>query len=128
MPTAPPAAMACSEPDPLPVAARRGRGAHAKTQVGLVRPYVERLTIGQARERQRLDRSVGCHAAADLDDHRLGEGHHVLLVDEAHLEIQLRELRLPVATAVLVSKAARDLVVAVEATDHEQLLRALGRA
>ena len=52
------------------------------------------------------------------------------LRDEAHLQVQLGELRLPVATQVLVAEAAGDLEVAVHARDHEQLLellRALGQ-
>jgi hypothetical protein len=50
---------------------------------------------------------------------------------EAHLEVELGELRLAVAAEVLVAEAARDLEVAVDAGHHQQLLellRALGRA
>ena len=58
-------------------------------------------------------------------DHRLDEGHHGRLVDEAHLEVELGELGLAVAAQVLVAEAARDLEVAVDAGDHQQLLELL---
>ena len=67
----------------------------------------------------------GYDGAADLDDHRLDEVHHRLLGDEAHLDVELGELGLPVAAQVLVAEAARDLEVAVHARDHEDLLELL---
>ena len=48
-------------------------------------------------------------------------------VDERRLDVDLRELRLPVLAQILVAKAARDLEVPVEARDHEQLLVELRR-
>ena len=52
-------------------------------------------------------------------EHGLGdEGQHVVLVDEAHLGVELHELVLAVGPQVLVAEAAGDLVVAVEAADH----------
>ena len=73
----------------------------------------------------RIGRS-GCRGPRDLDDHVLDEGHDRGLVHEAHLEVELGELRLAVAAQVLVAEAARDLEVAVDARDHEQLLELLG--
>ena len=52
---------------------------------------------------------------------------HVVLVDERHLEVELGELRLAVGARVLVAEAAGDLVVALEAADHQQLLEQLRR-
>ena len=52
---------------------------------------------------------------------------HVLDADERHLEVDLRELELAVGALVLVAEAARDLEVAVEARDHQQLLHELRR-
>ena len=46
-------------------------------------------------------------------------------VGEAHLGVELHELELAVGAQVLVAQAARDLVVAVEAADHQQLLEQL---
>ena len=46
-------------------------------------------------------------------------------VDEGHLDVDLGELRLTVGAQVLVAEAARDLVVALDARDHEQLLEEL---
>ena len=49
-------------------------------------------------------------------------------VDEAHLEVELVELaRRAVGARVLVAEAGRDLEVAVEAGDHQQLLELLRR-
>jgi hypothetical protein len=48
-------------------------------------------------------------------------------VREAHLQIDLRELKLAVGAQVLVAEAAGDLEVAVEAGDHEDLLEDLRR-
>ena len=56
-----------------------------------------------------------------LADH----AHHVVGVGEAHLRVELHELELPVGAQVLVAQAAGDLVVAVEAADHQQLLEQL---
>ena len=56
-----------------------------------------------------------------LADH----GHHVVGGGEAHLGVELHELELPVGPQVFVAEATGDLVVAVEATDHEQLLEQL---
>ena len=77
----------------------------------------------------RIGRS-GTGRPGDLDDHPLDERHDRRLVDEAHLEVELGELRLAVAAQVLVAEAAGDLEVAVDARDHQQLLellRALGQ-
>ena len=45
--------------------------------------------------------------------------------DEARLGVELHELELPVGAQVLVAQAAGDLVVAVDAADHAQLLEEL---
>ena len=64
------------------------------------------------------------HAA----QHRLDRVEHVLLRDEAHLDIELIEFaRRAVGARVLVAEARRDLEVAVEARDHGELLELLRR-
>ena len=47
--------------------------------------------------------------------------------DERRLDVDLRELGLPVLPQILVAKAARDLEIPVEPGDHEQLLIELRR-
>ncbi len=60
--------------------------------------------------------------------HRLDGGEDVLLGDEGHLEIELVEFAgRAVGPAVLVAEAGRDLEIAVEAGDHQQLLELLRR-
>ena len=49
----------------------------------------------------------------------------ILLLHKGHLHVHLREFRLPVGAEVLVAEAARDLVIAVDAAHHEQLLKNL---
>ncbi len=58
--------------------------------------------------------------------HALEGVQHVLLLHEAHLAVDLRELRLAVGAQVFVAEAAHDLEVAVVACDHQQLLEGLG--
>ena len=60
-------------------------------------------------------------------DHGLADRDDVVLVDERHLDVELGELRLPVGPEVLVAEAAHDLVVALHAGDHQQLLEQLRR-
>ena len=65
-----------------------------------------------------------------VEDGCRDEAEHVGLVDEGGLHVQLGELELPVGPEVLVAQAPGDLVVAVEAAHHEELLgqlRALGQ-
>ena len=51
--------------------------------------------------------------------------HHVVGIGEAHLGVELHELELAIGAQVLVAQTARDLVVAIEAADHQQLLEQL---
>ena len=99
---------------------------HPEPDIGLVRPVpLERVLIGQHRERDLKERALRDGDARDLDRHRFDEGHDGRLVDEAHLEVELGEFELAVAAQVLVSIAAGDLHVAVDAGDHQQLLELL---
>jgi hypothetical protein len=71
---------------------------------------------------------VACdHAAVDSGEkrderHSLRDRHHVVGPRTCHLEVDLAELGLAIRAQVLVAKASRDLVVAVEAADHQELL------
>ncbi len=101
---------------------------HPEAGVGLVGP--EALLGVEPREA----RDVGHGLAGDgLHRRRHGhgdEGQHLLLGDEAGLGVELHELELPIGAEVLVAEAAGDLVVAVDAADHAELLeqlRALGQ-
>ena len=99
---------------------------HAVAHVRLVRAEaVDGLAIGEAWEGVIVERSAGDHGARHGQRHLLHPGHHVFLAHEAHLQVELRELRLAVAAQVLVAEAAGDLEVAVEAADHQQLLELL---
>ena len=95
---------------------------------GLSVPYfAHRLGIGNERKFRRHRLAVGEfleHAA----HHRLDRVEHVLLGDEAHLDIELIELAgRAVGARVLVAEAGRDLEIAVEARHHDELLELLRR-
>ena len=51
----------------------------------------------------------------------------VVLVHEGHLDVELGKVWLAVGAEILVAKAAGDLEVAVDPTDHQQLLEQLRR-
>ena len=99
----------------------------AEPQVGLVGAVpAHRLRVGHPREAASAARTPAT-SRQTVRRQRLAEREDVLLVDEAHLDVELGELRLPVGAEVLVAEAARDLVVALHAGDHQQLLEQLRR-
>ncbi len=63
----------------------------------------------------------------DLPDHLLHQLEDELDVGERHLDVELRQLVRAIGAQILVPEAAGDLVVALEAADHEQLLEDLRR-
>ena len=74
--------------------------------------------------------SVSSTPSTSLPQRRDQALHHRLqdlLVDERHLDVDLRELGLAVVAQVLVAEAAHDLEVALVARDHQQLLEDLRR-
>ena len=94
-----------------------------EAQVGLVgAEAAHRLGVGQLEER---GLQVDPDERPDLADDGLAELEDVGLLDEAHLDVELGELGLAVGAEVLVAVAAGDLVVALHAGDHEQLLEQL---
>jgi len=62
----------------------------------------------------------------DVASHALEHVHDVLLLDEAHLAIDLSELGLAISAELLVTEALDDLEVLIEASDHQELLEELG--
>ena len=70
--------------------------------------HVMRGDLGAARSPVTASAAVGHDGLGD-------EGQHLVLADEAGLEVELHELELPVGAQVLVAEAAGDLVVAVDA-------------
>ena len=86
---------------------------HAEAEVGLV--GAEALHGLVPRHPRDLARALAGDRLGGVE-HRLGDGgEHVVLVDEAHLGVELHELVLAVGAQVLVAQAAGDLVVAVDA-------------
>ncbi len=85
----------------------------------------DRLVVGQPGQRK-LEGPVP-EPAEDMGEEPLVDVEHVLDPDERHLEVELGEVGLAVGALLLVAKAARDLVVALEPADHQQLLEELRR-
>ena len=76
----------------------------------------------------RVRHSEGGELLEHAVQHRLDRGEHVLLGDEAHLEIELVELAgRAIGARILVAEAGRDLEIAVESRHHQQLLEHLRR-
>ena len=89
-------------------------GAHRLGIRDLGNVWRHRLAVGELLE----------HAA----HHRLDRLEHVVLGDEAHLQIELVELAgRAVGARVLVAEAGRDLEIAIEARHHDELLELLRR-
>lgn len=96
---------------------------HAVASIGLVGAIgVHGLPIVHAAQRRgHLD----THAAEGVGQDLFERAHDVVLVHEGHLDIDLGELGLTVGTQVLVAETLGNLIVALDATDHEQLLQEL---
>ena len=99
---------------------------HPEAQVGPVDAEAEhRLVVRHAVERRgELDADA---LAPDAHGDSLHQREQELTVGERHLDVELGELLKAVGARILVTEAARDLVVALEPGDHEQLLRDLRR-
>ena len=97
-----------------------------EAEVGLVGAVAELCLVpGHALE-GRLDLDV--EALAPDPQHRpFHQREQLLAVREGHLDVELRQLLQPVGAQILVPEAARDLEVALEPGDHEQLLVGLRR-
>ena len=99
----------------------------AKTQIGPVDAVAgHAVRVVQAGEGLRGDRPLA-EAFADPRVQLFDQGHHVFLLDEAHLEVQLRVLGDAVGARVLIPVAAGDLEVFLDPPVHQQLLHDLGR-
>ncbi len=98
-------------------------------QVGLVDAVpAHRIGVGDALEGRRRHCAAAAEFLEHARQHRLDRGEHIVLGDEAHLEIELIEFAgAAVGAAVFVAEAGRDLEIAVEAGDHQQLLELLRR-
>src|SRR5712691_7391228 len=99
---------------------------HLETQVrliGTIAPH--RFLVLHPREwNLELDpRRLATH----ITDHPLDQRYDLLPIDKGHLQIDLRELWLPVVAQVLVAETPGNLIVAVRPAHHEHLLEELGR-
>ncbi len=97
---------------------------HAETEVGLVRAVIFHGVLPSHTEERLLEVD-----ALDLAEECLHEAlediQDVLLLNEAHLAVNLGELRLTVGAEVLIAETLDNLEVTIEACDHEQLLEGL---
>ena len=99
---------------------------HAEPGVRFVAaPAVEGVGEGNAGEGNRHVEIEGEFPEA-LEE-ALDEDINVLALDEAHFEVQLGEFKLAVGPLVFVAEAACDLIILLDAGDHEHLFELLGR-
>ena len=93
---------------------------HTKADIGLVGAVEAHGVVpGHAGELIELN---ALHLLEEVLGQTFEHVEHILLMDKAHLAVDLRELRLTVGTQVLVAEAAHNLEVAVHAGHHQQLL------
>ena len=85
--------------------------------------FAHRLGVGNARPRRGRHRLVVCELLEHAADDGLHRRKYVVLLDEAHLDVELIEFAgQTVGARVLVAEAGRDLEIAVEARHHQKLL------
>ena len=99
---------------------------HVEARVRLVdAPAVHHVLKRDARER-RGDVDVE-RRFPDAREQSLDEGVNIFAIDERHLDVDLRELRLAVGAQIFVAIAAGQLKIFFHAGDHEDLLVLLRR-
>ena len=98
-------------------------------QVGLVGAiFAHRFGVRDARPGRGRDRLAARELLEHAPYHRLHRSKNIVLLDEAHFDVELVEFaRQAVGAGILVAKAGRDLEIAIEARDHQKLLVLLGR-
>ena len=96
---------------------------HGEAEVGPVAAEaLHRLGVGHPLDLGDVDVE---HLLPHPPDQPFVGRHHVVLLDEGHLHVELGELGLPVGAGVLVAEAADDLHVLLAARGHEDLLEEL---
>ena len=98
---------------------------HAKTQVRLVAAiFANGILVKHVRKWR--DGFDSCYRAGA---HHHGFDHikNIFLAWKGHFHVQLRELGLAVGAQILIAKTLHDLKVAVQAADHQDLLKNLRR-
>ena len=99
----------------------------AVAKVGLVAAVAcHSVVISEVREGS-LQLKLRGQLAHQAGVQALNQVQHRGLVHEAHFQVKLGELRLPVGPQVFVAETAGNLEVAFHAAHHEQLLELLGR-
>jgi hypothetical protein len=117
------------------------------------REHLEIAALHQVRDVDQLERHAQIRFVGTIAAHGFGIGHarqrirqlhlqhfleqepyqplhqslDVALIEKGSLDVELRELRLAIRAQILIAKTAHDLVVAVEARDHQELLVDLRR-
>ncbi len=99
---------------------------HAESEVGLVGAvFLHSLDPRHAAER--LGELHAQHLAEHVARPALEDLQYILLLDERHLAVDLRELGLTVGPEILVAEASHDLEIAVVTGHHKQLFERLRR-
>ncbi len=97
---------------------------HAEAHVGLV-GAVEAHRVGPCHAQERLGELDAAYFLEQVLGHALEGVYNVVLLDKAHLAVDLRELGLAVGAQVFVAEAFHNLEIAVDAGHHKQLFECL---
>ena len=95
----------------------------SETKIWLVRAvFLHRILVCHARNR---GLEIVTDEGPDILQDLFCNGDDVILIDEAHLNIKLGELRLTIRTEIFVTIAACNLEVAFHSGNHQHLLEKL---
>src|SRR5581483_10435352 len=94
-----------------------------ESRVGLVGAVtLHGIIVTQARKGER---HVYAHQREELFHQALDDSKKLIDLRKSHFDVHLRELGLPIGAEILVAKASHDLEIAVETSDHQDLLEQL---
>ena len=98
---------------------------HAEADIGAVATEaLHRLFPRHALKRELV---LNACSAEDFLENAFHQIHHVGLFNKRHLDVDLGELGLTISAQVLIAEATGNLVIALDAADHEHLLELLRR-
>ena len=103
---------------------------HAETHVGLVGTETTHGFAPRQAQEGGIAQVVSADFLKEMFGHLFKERDDVVLLNERHLAVDLRELRLAIGTQVFITKALDNLEIAVHSRNHQELLqrlRALGQ-
>jgi len=99
---------------------------HAETQIRFIATILFHSILPSHTHKRLLELDTTDYLK-QMFRHALEHIQDILLLHEAHLTVDLRELRLAIRTQILVTETFYDLEITVETGNHQQLLQGLWR-